>query len=212
VRKGEADRGVEAFPLRADVTGRVDYDDGRKALDAEEWSRVDLRIERDVAERVAAGKVGGDGARLTDVDGHDRCVRMRAPPALDQRQLDFARFAPARVKIQEDDPAALVSDAKRPAIEQWIDRVRRGINAWRAQRARSDEDLPQRKRDRENREGVPNSIPRERALRCLALLRCRRTRCRIPRRDCVIHAASSVRGAHRMRRADDPARLRRRAD
>ena len=54
---------------------------------------------------------------LADVDRHNDRVAMPAPPRFHQRQLDLARLAPARIKLQKHDVTALVGYAECVAVE-----------------------------------------------------------------------------------------------
>ena len=107
VAHGQADRRIEAFPFRANVTARIDNDDRWEALHAKVCRCRRMRVESDVLQRVAARELHRDFTRFSNVNRDDDGARDGFGATLDERQLDFTRPAPARIKIEKDDLAAL---------------------------------------------------------------------------------------------------------
>jgi hypothetical protein len=100
---------------------------------------------------VSLRESGGNRSLFADVDRDDPRVRMRPRPRLDKRQLELARLAPTRVKIQEQHAAVLAGNAKDAAVQPLVDRCRRRMRAGPLKRARGNEDLPDCKADDERR-------------------------------------------------------------
>jgi hypothetical protein len=72
---------------------------------------------------------------------------MGSRPRFDERQLQLARLAPARVKVEKEHAAARLGNAEGVALQTLVNRRGCRVRAGGLERARRNEDLPDGKPD-----------------------------------------------------------------
>ncbi len=141
----------------------ADYDHRREDLDAERIGGYHIRIERDPPHLHAPRIVRRDRFGFSGVNAVDKCLGMRRLVRLDQWDGHFARLAPRRPKIEEDDlstgPRQVEATA---ALER--QRQRRGPdrNHRRREKAWRNQKFPGGQHDQHDRSDVRD--PREAAV------------------------------------------------
>ena len=155
----QSDRGIETLPFRANVTAA---DRRRRCVGKPSTAKsaraslVQIAARRRASGSAAQNRAPSRAPSPTST-GTTITPGWACGPTPDQRQLELARLAPRRIKIEKDETCPrCCARRKTSTVEAIVDRMRRRDARLGVSRTtRCDEDLPQRKADRQHRERVP---------------------------------------------------------